>query len=131
MRVKSKTLKTMGSLHAKKPSLETRLGPNVPVHSRLKCYEKPGRAKRCQIVVQDCWRKLRNWSAGRDTEKMSRDGEAKKLAKVPREKGWEAMAHRGHVRKDSKMDTCEEPLKRRKSSLFLDVESTDASVAGS
>jgi hypothetical protein len=154
----TRTLKTMGSLHKKKPSFEARLGPNVPVYSRLKCYEKPGRVKRMKIVVQDCWRKFRNWSTGRDTALQAghltpttaypmmnfsvvsvnltptRDSrphvEHRRLSRAPKLEGSEAMAYRGHVRKDSKHSTYDEPLKRRRSSLFLDVYSTDGSIAG-
>jgi hypothetical protein len=160
----TKTLKTVGSLHKKKPSFEARLGPNVPVYSRLKCYEKPGRVKRMKIVAQDCWRKFRNWSTGRDTalqaEQLAltahpmmnvsvvspnftpgcaaghgarpqghrRLSRAPKLA--PKVEGLEQMAYRGHARKDSKHSANEEPVKRRRSDLFLDIYSTDSSVAG-
>ncbi|KAF3052880.1 hypothetical protein E8E11_010941 [Didymella keratinophila] len=157
----TKTLKTMGSLHKKKPSFEARLGPNVPVYSRLNCYEKPGRVKRMKIVAQDCWRKFRNWSTGRDTAlqterlettayrmmnvsvvslNLTPGGEAgcgarpqtghRRLSRGPKLEGWEYMAYRGHERKDSKHSTHDEPVKRRRSDLFLDIYSTDSSVAG-
>lgn len=154
----SKTLKTMGSLHKKTPSFEARIGPNVPVYSQLKCYEKPGRAMRVKIVVHDCWRKLRNWSTGRDTDLQAKglasmpaasddegfgrvpqnDGcarykasdETNTLSKAPKlEGGWKAATYRGHMRKDSKHSAYDEPLKRRRSSLFPDVCSTAGSVA--
>lgn len=155
----TRTLKTMGSLHKKKPSFEARLGRNVPVYSRLKCYEKPSRVKRMKIAVQDCWRKFRNWSTGRDTALQanklapttahpmmnvsvvslnmtpSRNTRPqmgqRRLSRAPKlEGGLDAMAYRGHTRKDSKHSTYDEPLKRRRSSLFLDIYSTDGSVAG-
>jgi len=153
----TKTLKTMGSLHKKKPSFEARLGPNIPVYSRLKCYEKPGRVKRMKIVAQDCWRKFRNWSTGRDTalqaerlgptahpimnvsvvslnlmpgrEARPQTGH-RRLSRGPKMEGREHMAYCGHVRKDSKHSTQNEPVKRRRSDLFLDIYSTDSSVAG-
>lgn len=147
----TRTLKTMGSLHKKKPSCEARLGPNVPVYSRLRCYEKPGRVKRMKIVAQDCWRKFRNWSTGRDTalqaahaamnvsvvslnltpgrETREQMGH-RRLSRAAQLEGWEPMAYRGHARKDSKHSTSDESLKRRRSSLFLDISSTDNSVTG-
>ncbi|KAF1925198.1 uncharacterized protein M421DRAFT_260865 [Didymella exigua CBS 183.55] len=154
----SKTLKTMGSLRKKKPSCEARLGRTIPVYSRLKCYEKPGRVKRMKIVLQDCWRKFRNWSTGRDTALQARQLAPatahpmmnisvaslnttptrdtrpqmghRRLSRAPKLEGWEAVAYRGHTRNDSKHSTYDEPLKRRRSSLFLDIYSTDGSVAG-
>jgi hypothetical protein len=153
----TKTLKTMGSLHKKKPSFEARLGPSIPVYSRLKCYEKPGRVKRMKIVAQDCWRKFRNWSTGRDTalqaERLTPTAHPmmkvsvvslnltpgcearpqmghRRLSRAPKLEGWEPMAYRGHTRKDSKHSTHDEPLKRRRSDLFLDIYSADSSVAG-
>ena len=156
----TKTLKTMGSLHKKKPSLEAHLGPNIPVYSRLKCYEKPGRVKRMKIVAQDCWRKFRNWSTGRDTAlqaeqlattahpmmnvsvvslnltpgcaagRGARPQRHRRLSRAPKMEVWEHMAYRGHARKDSKHPANEEPVKRRRSDLFLDIYSTDSSIAG-
>lgn len=153
----TKTLKTMGSLRMKKSSFEARLGPNVPVYSRLKCYEKPTRVKRMRIVAQDCWRKFRNWSTGRDTALQAKrfiptahptigvsvvsldltpGCEARpsmghrRLSRTPNPEGWEPMAYLGHARKDSKNSTYEESVKRRRSSLFLDIYSADGPVAG-
>lgn len=157
----SRTLKTVGSLRKKKPSFEARLGPNVPVYSQLKCYEKPSRIERFNIGMHDCWRRFRNWSTGRDTalqaknpkppaaaihpmmnvslvspnKTPSRDTRPqmgqRRLSRAPRlEGGWDAIAYSARVRKDSKHSIYNEPLKRRRSSLFLDIYSTDDSITG-
>lgn len=149
----SRKLKIMGSLRKEK-GFEARLGHNVPVYSQLRIYEKPSRIKRVKIALHDWWREFRNWSTGRDTELWAGNG----IPQYPRHamdasilsltlsnpgpmrrqicRGGRAgvgqTAHRvgsaGKARRDSKMSTGGQ-IKRRKSSLFLDVYSSDVSTS--
>jgi len=145
-------LKTMGSLR-KRHTFEARLGHNVPVYSQLRIYEKPSHIKRVKIAVLNYWRKFRNWSTGRETELWATSN----LAQYPYHvmnasvlsldlsnldpTSWQTGLSTGAVasertvysngsmmkaRRASKMSTGEQ-IKRRKSSLFLDVYSSDFS----
>lgn len=140
----------------KKPSFEARVGNNVPVHSRMRVYEKLSRTKRIQIAVHDCWRRFRNRSTGRDTELWARKeslhspypvlnmsilslalpntaptGSQVEPRKLSRTLELEHDADKTMSVKSASGDSnvsFGEELKRRKSSLFLDVYPSDLSV---
>lgn len=151
-------LKRMGSLR-KKRTFEARVGRKVPIQSQLRVYEKPSGMQRVKIGVHDCWRKFRNWSTGRDTELWANKSGAhhpynvlnasmmslslhersttrhqsgpRRLSRPARTQ--DNVHHMRSVRegrRDSKMSTREQ-MKRRKSSLFLDVYSSDISLGSS
>lgn len=148
----SRRLQNMGSLR-KRHTFEARLGHNVPVCSQLRIYEKPSHIKRVKIAVHDYWRKFRNWSTGRDTELWATSNLAQhpyhvvnasvvsldlsnlgptshqiglSTGAVTSERKVHGNGSMRKARRDGKMSTGEQ-IKRRKSSLFLDVFSSDVS----
>ncbi|KAH6611936.1 hypothetical protein C7974DRAFT_87668 [Boeremia exigua] len=142
----TKTFKTMSSLR-KKQTFEARIGHSVAVQSQLRVYEKPSGTKRLKIAAHDCWRKFRNWSTGKNTEPWAKENLIQNpyrilnssIVSLPKKRqprfrklsralkleertiGTECTRK---ARRDSKMSIGEQP-KRRKSSLFLDVYSSD------
>lgn len=120
----------------------------IPIRSQMKIYEKPTQLKRMGIAANDYWRRFRNWSTGRDTELQSRNSvvgytvmnlsvvslilndtsaiqahKPRKLSRAPRlAKNSSGIVYAMPVREDGRHSACEQ-LKRRKSSLFLDVDS--------
>lgn len=128
------------------PSFEPRLGYSVP-QSRMRVYEKPSRAKRIKIAVNDSWRRFRNRATGRDTElwtswDVNMGGECSRRAGStsdatptrgqarpvrPQRRFSRGHGLEGIRRRNSKVYGGEQ-RKRRKSSLFLDVYPSDLSV---
>ena len=136
-----------------RPRHDSGFGPSspsrmVPIRSQIKIYEKPTQLKRMGIAANDYWRRFRNWSTGRDTELQPGNSvvdytvmdlsvvsfilndpsavqahKPRKLSRAPRlVENSSGIVYAMPVREESR-HSGNEQLKRRKSSLFLDVDS--------
>ncbi|KAF9694268.1 hypothetical protein EKO04_007930 [Ascochyta lentis] len=119
----------------------------VPVRPQVKIYEKPTRIKRLSITVGDCWKRLRNWSRDMGTDSQANhnvmnhpvanvsvvsfgaDESFTTRPQTQRNGPPRAPAFMGRsggtVLRPAKKDTkhsVSEKMRKRKSSLFLDVD---------